>query len=675
MPEDDSLYTAMIWALSIGIIIVIVTLILTRPAPESFTELYFNNHTILPEYVSQGTKYNYSFTMHNLENNATNYNYTISTELYQLDYSCENPDLYLETQGNDTIPTRYTETNDQALFIKEKDYNISFNYDIKTGLKIISYKLVGIDGNDKYEIRIDHQKNLAYFIADKKIIVMNITSTTDSHKLSLQVSNLTTTLQIDDDIFYLSTPNDYTIGFPRFETTNTYAEIYNFVIDRKSAKESVNLRIADSKYQEYSLIKNSNPTILIQNTKFLADYTPEELVYNKLYYQPVVVAKHISQSATYYTNNSINLSSYTVRAYFRMNSNSQLKLGLDNIKIIYDRATNNITIGNQVFNVTTTSYDDLIIKIIDNKATIMLNNEELLNMTGNYKDAMPVLETINYVNILEFSAKANEEPITVNFKLPDKVQQSYAGLYTLDTIKTISKPIGYKINNTINTTNNASATQDINANLTKGLTEDDKQRLTDFFDRQKLPWTDYRISASYLDRNKDQNFTLSFRDIEKTLYTITIDSKEKTITTNYMQNNILSTETSNITLSVITRLSIDATNNTLSISINDQNVFNKNLDKTTDGIIIFDYGNITLLNAQVEDKNSNSIKIYKRQTNVDCRPLLVDRYIYNNQTTISDKASATINGYVIFDQPFDIAKVQIDIGNNQEIHYWVRNIQ
>jgi len=90
---DDQLYTAMIWALSIGIVVVIVTLFITRPAPESFTELYFNNHTTLPEYITLNTSYSYSFTLHNLENKNTTYNYTISTEYFDLDYTCEKPEI------------------------------------------------------------------------------------------------------------------------------------------------------------------------------------------------------------------------------------------------------------------------------------------------------------------------------------------------------------------------------------------------------------------------------------------------------------------------------------------------------------------------------------------------------------------------------------------------------
>ncbi len=41
--------------------------------PETFTELYFENHTKLPKYVSKYTDYPYSFTIHNLEHKDMKY--------------------------------------------------------------------------------------------------------------------------------------------------------------------------------------------------------------------------------------------------------------------------------------------------------------------------------------------------------------------------------------------------------------------------------------------------------------------------------------------------------------------------------------------------------------------------------------------------------------------------
>lgn len=144
--EDNTLYNTMIWTLIIGIVIVIATLFLTRPAPENFTELYFNNHQTLPKYVNLEEKYNYEFTIHNLENRNYQYDYTVSTELYNFDLSCERPDLWLEGNG-----TRKTETDDPALYITEPIYAITFNYQLVNS-KYLLFKL-----DNKYEINITEE--------------------------------------------------------------------------------------------------------------------------------------------------------------------------------------------------------------------------------------------------------------------------------------------------------------------------------------------------------------------------------------------------------------------------------------------------------------------------------------------------------------------------------------
>lgn len=48
------------------------------PKPETFTELYFENHQLLPSQVASGQVYSFSFTTHNEEYKAMNYPYTVS---------------------------------------------------------------------------------------------------------------------------------------------------------------------------------------------------------------------------------------------------------------------------------------------------------------------------------------------------------------------------------------------------------------------------------------------------------------------------------------------------------------------------------------------------------------------------------------------------------------------
>jgi hypothetical protein len=80
--EENSMYNAIIISLIAGIVIVIITLIVARPEPEYFTELYFNNHTILPKYIGQGKDYQFIFTVHNVENGTHEYKVKIAAQLY-----------------------------------------------------------------------------------------------------------------------------------------------------------------------------------------------------------------------------------------------------------------------------------------------------------------------------------------------------------------------------------------------------------------------------------------------------------------------------------------------------------------------------------------------------------------------------------------------------------------
>ncbi|MBU1130212.1 hypothetical protein KKE45_02720 [Patescibacteria group bacterium] len=52
----------------------------TTVKTETFTELYFENHTELPEKIVSGQLYPFSFTIHNLENNDMLYPYTVSLQ-------------------------------------------------------------------------------------------------------------------------------------------------------------------------------------------------------------------------------------------------------------------------------------------------------------------------------------------------------------------------------------------------------------------------------------------------------------------------------------------------------------------------------------------------------------------------------------------------------------------
>ncbi|MFH0978568.1 MAG: carbohydrate-binding domain-containing protein [Candidatus Woesearchaeota archaeon] len=92
--EENTLYNAIIFSLAIGIVIVIVTLIIARPAPEYFTELYFQNHTNLPKMITEGQLQTYTFSIHNLENGSFTYEVRIFAEITEGNQTQQDFDNY-----------------------------------------------------------------------------------------------------------------------------------------------------------------------------------------------------------------------------------------------------------------------------------------------------------------------------------------------------------------------------------------------------------------------------------------------------------------------------------------------------------------------------------------------------------------------------------------------------
>ena len=88
---------------------------------------------------------------------------------------------------------------------------------------------------------------------------------------------------------------------------------------------------------------------------------------------------------------------------------------------------------------------------------------------------------------------------------------------------------------------------------------------------------------------------------------------------------------------------------------------------------MFDQGNTTLINAQIQDIDSTKVKIYKKQ-NINCEPQIIQTYTYTNKTFIENKGTATINAHTTFNEPFDIAKISISLDKGQEIHFITKNI-
>jgi len=621
--EDNTLYNTMIWTLIIGIVIVIATLFLTRPAPENFTELYFNNHQTLPKYVNLEEKYNYEFTIHNLENRQYQYDYTLSTELYNFDLSCERPDLWLE--GN---RTRKTETDDPALYITEPIYSITFNYQLVNS-KYLLFKL-----DNKYEINITEET--LSFNNKKKIYQWNLNNTNDRHKITVYFDSEFTRIILDKQEFYIFTDYDYTNGYPYFETE--YAEISGFQIWRRNAKQNVNIRIADSTYTEIPLVKELEGGIVILYSRFLS--TP---LYDKIINQPIIRTVKTNETQNYYySKESVNLTDYTLSANFR--TNSKIETGFENQLIITYNGTI-ININGQDYNKPSSATWSTIKIDVNEDVKIFLNDEKIteLNQTITSK---PFIKANNDIAVNDFSIKSNQEPLMIKYKLPEKQTITYSGLYTINTITSIMN----------RTTGTETDIEENNEQLV---------RLQDLFEREKITWTNYKITASYINRNKVGDFTIRYGTLQDTIYSVSIGNG----TARILLNEKLTEKP--VTEYTINRVTIDVTGETITIYLNDQQLIREKM-KQQEGIVLFDYPGITLSNAQAENKDTNTVKIYKRETNVECNPILINAHDYKGTNTLQHDQSLIFKAYFNITEPFDIAKVQVKLLNGQEIHYWVR---
>lgn len=632
--EDDSLYNAMIWALSIGIIVVIATLFLTRPEPENFTELYFNNHTSLPEYINLEERYDYQFTIHNLENKKTQYNFTINTELYKFDLSCERPDLWLEGEE-----TRKTETNDPALYIKEETYGITFNYNLVNS-NYIKFKLVDTKGIPKYSINIDHKNNLLQFTTDK-IYQWNISTNKTTHKLTIYIDKEFTRVILDTEEFYFLTNYDYTGGFPYLETE--YSEISGFQILRRDLKENVNIRIAESKYAEIPLIRESDKGIVILYSKYLA--SP---LYDKVINEPVVRIEKLNDTLSYYyTKDAVNLTDYTLKTTIRTYTNSKVETGfIDQLNVSYINSA--LTVNEVQFNVTPLAWSEISIRVA-NTTTIYFNNQKITEYNQSIT-AKPFIKAYNNALVKDFTIKSNDIPATIKYLLPEKQVITYSGLYTISAINYIQN----------RTTQN---------NTIQNNSEDDNDeavsRLQDLYEREKINWTNYKITASYLDKTRKNEFMLSYGSINNVQYSIKLDNETATITFNNK------TETMPVVSYSINVVRVDVNNGTVIIYLNDKELRREKMALES-GFVLFEYPGITLINAQAENRDTNTLKVYKKQTNVECLPILINTYEYTDSRTLDNEQSLIFDAFINIQEPFDIAKVQVTLNNNQEIHYWVK---
>ncbi len=661
--EDDSIYNAIIASLIIGIAVVIITLIVARPEPETFTELYFNDHKTLPKYVEKNNIYNYSFTIANHELENKTYNYTITKELYEFDYSCEASNLYFEKKqssiyemfikGDYKIPTRTSEPKDPALMIKEDAYSASFNYRIRSGAGQIVIKFKSLS-KEKYAIVINEDKAYLLEFEENKIKIRNYDIGTEERELNsvnIFVNKEKVKLHIRGKLIFDSKVDDTTSGSFAFETTKTYAEITNLVIGKNQIKQNVNIRFDDIEYE----------SIELETKKYIGK---DKYELYKSYLKGKSDAKTISLKS-YKAKKELSLNKYTLESVFRIIKGEKISLGLeDSFEIIYNEDKNEAVIawqspkGLRVANKNVRrgmQWHKISVDINKNKAKIYFDYQLIkeIDLIA-YKNQKPFIRAYqSEISIRDFSAKNNLLPYIIRYKIPIESQQeiTYADIPD-KAILQLAKNIMF---------NATSVTE--------------KEMLMGLFEVQKTNWENYKITANYIDTNRNSTLLLSFNEIDQTLYSLTIDNKNNKVEINYLKGKPQKIiKEGLLTETLYHKIDMDISQNTLSIKIDNMDIFEEEIDQTSKGVLLLDYPEeLKFAKLQIEDKDSNKVKIL-RIDEPGCKPILLKEGSFSKTTSVQNEKSKIINAKIPFNEYFDIAKVKVSLENEQEIHFWVTKI-
>lgn len=85
----------------------IITLATTVKS-ETFTELYFKNHANLPSKVILKQKYNFAFTLHNLEDKDMDYPYEMYIDLNGNKLDLDKGSIFIKKDGYKTVDKDFT---------------------------------------------------------------------------------------------------------------------------------------------------------------------------------------------------------------------------------------------------------------------------------------------------------------------------------------------------------------------------------------------------------------------------------------------------------------------------------------------------------------------------------------------------------------------------------------
>jgi len=109
------LLVLVVWFIVIGFIVVEcvpsvkeVLILATTRKPETFTELYFEDHLSLPDKVTLFKENNFKFTIHNLENKDMEYQYEVYIDLDRGKQMIDKSSVLIKNNEYKTISEEFT---------------------------------------------------------------------------------------------------------------------------------------------------------------------------------------------------------------------------------------------------------------------------------------------------------------------------------------------------------------------------------------------------------------------------------------------------------------------------------------------------------------------------------------------------------------------------------------
>lgn len=653
MGEDQGIYNAIVIALVIGIIVVIATLLFQKPQPESFTELYFNDHKALPSFVEDDERYNFSFSIVNHENQDMKYNYTVKKTLYRWDYTCETPKPYFDT-AEDTpystlldrdypTPTRIASSTDPSLLIRHDKYQINFRYRLLSGAGQVVFRLKGIDQNTLYSFVINEAKQESYFISPLKERHTKPISIApgEIHEVYINASNESLQLIVDGQIvFDKKGIKKYTVGFPEIELTQSYGQISNFQIIRHRLRQNVYFRFADQEHISIDLLSRQS----LLGESFLMDLSR-------------ATGEEQSLSIQYYAEEPVNLTDYSLEFRFMILEGEKASIGIeDGFELfIYpeDNSTSFIypakemTLLNKSINVSSNSYA-LRFDVLGEQVRVTLNSELLyeVNDARLPQQASPVIAAYNaHLKMDDLRLVSLEKPIYVNYDIPSEVRPKVT--YT--------------------------RVPDVRVYESAKVSPQQEEYVRGLFEKEEINSSEYKIDGAFVDPQKNNSVLLTFNDPEKSLYSVKVNGAQNAVIITYQKDGVQKTQKVEVDLSqsIIHNIELDVKNNTLAVVLDNKEIFSEEIDETTKGLLFMDHPKtVNVPRLEVNKKDTNELRIH-RNVQMVCNPVEIKDYQENQSSYIPFEDSKTFSSTFGVEDEFDIAKVEVALENGQEIHFWV----